>query len=198
MTTDLGAMPVLVVIDMQRAIDLPGRPARGNPDLDANALRVIAAFRAAGRPIIHVRHDSVDAESWFRPDHPGNAFRPGFAPGPGEGLVVKSVNAAFIGTDLDLRLRRLGATTVVCCGWASDMCVSTTIRVGANMGWDMVCVADACDCSDLPDPFGDGIIPAKEVHRVHMATLAADFCRLVTAEEVETCLRSWKTPSIVS
>lgn len=182
MTIPEGA--VLVVIDMQAAIDLPGRPARGNPALDANALAVIAAFRAAGRTVIHVRHDSVEPTSWFRPGHPGNALRPGFEPAPGEALVVKSVNAAFIGTDLDLRLRRLGATEVWCLGWATDMCVSTTLRVGANMGWDMVMVADACDCCDLPDPFGDGVIPAAEIHRVHVATLAADFCRVVTTAEV--------------
>ncbi len=175
---------VLVVIDMQRAIDLPGRPPRGNPELDANALAVIAAFRASGRSVIHVRHDSVEPTSWFRPGHPGNALRPGFEPADGEALVVKSVNAAFIGTDLDLRLRRLGAREVWCLGWATDMCVSTTLRVGANMGWEMVMVADACDCSDLPDPFGDGVIPAREIHRVHVATLADGFCRVVTTKDV--------------
>lgn len=175
---------VLVVVDMQKAIDLPGRPHRGNPALDANGLALLAAWRRAGRPIVHVRHDSVDAGSWFRPDHPGNAFRPGFEPQAGEGLVVKSVNAAFIGTDLDLRLRRMGARRVVVCGWATDMCVSTTVRVGANMGWEMILVHDACDCSDVPDPFGGGVIAAEEVHRVHVATLAADFCRSVTTAEV--------------
>lgn len=175
---------VLVVIDMQQAIDMAGRPARGNPALDANGLAVIAAFRAAGRKVIHVRHDSAEPTSWFRPGHPGNALRPGFEPRDGEALVVKSVNAAFIGTDLDLRLRRLGATEAWCIGWASDMCVSTTIRVGANMGWDMVMVADACDCCDLPDALGEGTIPAAEIHRVHVATLAADFCRVVRTAEV--------------
>jgi nicotinamidase-related amidase len=184
----LGERPVLVVIDMQRAIDMPGRPARGNPDLDRNALALIEVFRKAGRPVIHVRHDSVEPESWFHPDHPGNRLRPGFEPGPGEALVVKSVNAAFIGTDLDLRLRRLAATSVVCCGWASDMCVSTTIRVGANIGWPMVCVAEACDCAELPDPFGPAVIPAREIHRIHMATLAADFCRLMSIEEVAAAI----------
>ena len=34
------------------------------------------------------------------------------------------------------------------------MCVSTTVRTGANMGWDMILVPDACDCFDLPDGQG--------------------------------------------
>ncbi|MFX8554435.1 isochorismatase family protein, partial [Acinetobacter baumannii] len=85
-------------------------------NLDRNGLALLAAWRAAGRPIIHVRHDSVEPGSTLRPGLPGNALRPGFAPAPGEALVTKSVNAAFIGTDLDLRLRRLGADTIVVFG----------------------------------------------------------------------------------
>ena len=170
---------VLLPIDMQKAIDLPGRPRRGNPALDENGLKLLALWREKGLPIVHVQHASVEPESWFRPGHEGYALRPGFEPRAGEALVVKSVNSAFIGTDLDLRLRRLGAKLVVCFGWAADMCVSTTIRTGANMGWEMVMVADACDCSDLPDALGDGIIPSEEIFRAHVATLAADFCRVV-------------------
>ena len=87
-------------------------------------------------------------------------------------------------TDLDLRLRRLGAKRVVCFGWSTDMCVSTTIRTGANMGWEMVMVADACDCTELPDALGRGMIPATEIHRIHVATLAAEFCRLLRTADL--------------
>jgi nicotinamidase-related amidase len=179
---------VLLAIDMQQAIDWPGRPRRGNPQLDDNGRMLLALWRGVGLPILHVRHDSVEPDSLFRPGHPGNALRPGFEPGAGEGLVVKSVNSAFIGTDLDLRLRRLGAKRVVTFGWATDMCVSTTIRTGANMGWEMVMVPEACDCCDLPDPIGGGTIAAEEIHRVHVATLAADFCRLVSVAALAAAL----------
>ena len=94
----------------------------------------------------------------------------------GEPLVTKGVNSAFIGTDLDLRLKRLGARHVVTFGISTDLCVSTTVRTGANMGWDMILVPDACDCFDLPDANG-GTIPAIEVQRAHVATLAFEFCR---------------------
>jgi nicotinamidase-related amidase len=100
-----------------------------------------------------------------------------------EGLVLKSVNAAFIGTDLDLRLRRLGVDTVVAFGFSTDMCVSTTVRVGANLGYKMVVVADACDCFDLPNPLG-GVVPAETVHAAHLATLAYDFATIVTPDMI--------------
>lgn len=180
---------VLLPIDMQRGFDAPGTPRRWNPDVYPNGLRLLAAWRAAGRPIIHVRHDSVKPGSTFAPGRPGNALRPGFEPQGDEPLVTKTVNSAFIGTDLDLRLKRLGARHVVVFGMVTDMCVSTTIRTGANMGWDMILVPDACDCFDLPDGRG-GTIRAEDIHAAHVATLAYEFCRVRTTDELTAGLRA--------
>lgn len=174
----LPATAVLLPIDMQQAFDHAPWPRRWNQDLDRNGIALLAAWRAAGRPIIHVRHDSVQDGSTLRPGQPGNEFRPGFEPAAGEALVTKSVNAAFIGTDLDLRLRRLKADTIVVFGVSTDMCVSTTVRVGSNLGHRVIVVGDACDCFDLPDGEG-GTIPAETVHRTHLATLAYEFATVV-------------------
>ena len=182
MTIDLDRA-VLLPIDMQQAFDGPPWPQRWNDEVDANGLALLAAWRAAGRPIIHVRHDSVQSGSSLAPGTPGNAFRPGFEPQRDEPLVTKSVNSAFIGTDLDLRLKRLGAKHVVAFGISTDMCVSTTVRTGANMGWDMILVPDACDCFDLPDR-QDGTIAAEDVQRAHVATLAFEFCRIMPTAEL--------------
>ena len=181
--TSLPANAVLLPIDMQRGFDEPSWPKRWNEACDRNGLALLAAWRAAGRPIIHVRHDSVENGSTLRPDHPGNAHRPGFAPQGDEALVTKSVNSAFIGTDLDLRLRRLGADTFITFGISTDMCVSTTVRMGANMGYRVILVEDACDCFTLPDGKG-GIVPAAEIHRAHVATLGVEFATVMTTEEV--------------
>ena len=174
---------VLLPVDMQQAFDGPGWPRRWNPDVDANGLTLLAAWRSAGRPIIHVRHDSITPGSTLAPGLPGNAARPGFEPQGDEPLVTKSVNSAFMGTDLDLRLKRLGARHVVVFGISTDMCVSTTVRTGANMGWDMVLVPDACDCFDLPDGRG-GTISAEQVQAAHVATLAFEICRIFGTGEL--------------
>jgi nicotinamidase-related amidase len=174
---------VLLPVDMQQAFDSSPWPRRWNDKVDANGQALLAAWRSAGRPVIHVRHDSVQPGSTLAPGQPGNRFRPGFEPLSGEPILTKSVNSAFIGTDLDLRLRRLGASSIVVFGISTDMCVSTTIRTGANMGWDMVLVPDACDCFDLPDGNG-ATIPAEEVQRAHVATLAFEFCRTASTAEL--------------
>lgn len=184
-----SAKPVLVAVDMQQAFDLPGRPRRWNVELDRNGLALLGGWRARDLSIIHVRNDSDDPASCFHPDHPGNALRSGFEPAPGETLIAKSVNSAFIDTDLDFRLRQLGAGEVVVFGMRTDMCVSSTARSGANLGWPMIVVGDACDCRDLADPFDEGIIRAEEVHRVHLATLADEFARLVMTRDLKATLR---------
>ncbi|HEY1139861.1 MAG TPA: cysteine hydrolase family protein, partial [Lysobacter sp.] len=166
---ELHARSVLIPIDVQCGFDLPPWPPRNNPSMEANALRLMDAWRNVGWPLIHVRHDSVMEGSVLAPGHPGNAHRPGFVPLEGEPLVTKSVNAAFIGTDLDLRLRRLGIATVVLFGISTDMCGSTTARVSANLGYRTIVVGDACACFDLKDADGS-VIPADQIQRAHLAT----------------------------
>ena len=174
---------VLLPIDMQQAFDASPWPRRWNERVDENGLALLGAWRKSRRPIIHVRHDSIVEGSSLHPASGGNRFRPGFEPIDGEQLLTKSVNSAFIGTDLDLRLKRLGARHVVAFGISTDMCVSTTVRTGANLGWDMILADDACDCFDLPDGDG-GVIPAETMQAAHVATLGFEFCKVLATKEL--------------
>jgi nicotinamidase-related amidase len=174
---------VLLPIDMQRGFDEASWPKRWNAACESNGRLILDAWRKVENKIIHVRHDSVVPGSTLSPQHAGNRFRDGFAPLDGEDTVSKSVNAAFIGTDLDLRLRRHQTGTVVVFGISTDMCVSTTIRVGSNMGWKMLLIEDACDCFELPAIDGT-IIPAAQVHAAHVATLKMEFCTVMSTQEL--------------
>ena len=185
---ELDTRSALIPIDVQCGFDLPPWPPRNNPAMEANALRVLDAWRRAGLSLIHVRHDSVMESSVLAPGHPGNAHRPGFVPLEGEPLVTKSVNAAFIGTDLDLRLRRLNIDTVVLFGISTDMCVSTTARVAANLGYRTIVIGDACACFDLKDADGS-VIPADAIQRAHLATLRAEFAQVEESGAVIEALR---------
>lgn len=178
---NLDPQTALIPIDVQQGFDYPPWGPRNNPAMEANGQRLLEVWRRKGWPLIHVRHDSIHAGSSLHPSHAGNAFRPGFAPRDGEAVVGKSVNAAFIGTDLDLRLRRLGVTSVVLFGISTDMCVSTTARVASNLGYRTIVVGDACACFDLTDADGHSI-RADEVSRVHLATLRAEFAEVVDTE----------------
>ncbi len=97
----------------------------------------------AERPIIHVQHVNPKAGSLFNPELPGVAIKAEATPLSGELLISKDVNSAFIGTDLEKRLRQMGATTLVIVGITTDHCVSTTTRMAGNLGFAVYVVSDA-------------------------------------------------------
>ena len=179
---NLGPRSVLLPIDNQRGFSGPLWHRHQTRAADSYGLRLLDCWRTLAFPIIHIKHDSIDPSSPLRPGHPGNAFRPGFGPLQGEGLVSKSVNAAFIGTDLELRLRRLDVQTVVLFGYSIDMCVSTTARVASNLGYRTIVVADASACADIIDAHGR--IHAADLARAHLATLNNEFADVVNTDDV--------------
>ena len=89
-------MTALLLIDLQKAIDDPSWGERNNPQAEANVARLLGAWRARGMPVYHVRHDSSEPQSTYRPGQPGHDFKPEVAPIPGEVVIAKRTNSAFI------------------------------------------------------------------------------------------------------
>ncbi|MFX9552277.1 isochorismatase family protein, partial [Acinetobacter baumannii] len=68
--------------------------------MEERIAELLAAWRKRRLPVIHIRHDSTDTSSPYRPGTPGNDFKAEVAPQLGEPVVDKRTNSAFIGTDL--------------------------------------------------------------------------------------------------
>src|SRR5919198_715246 len=153
----------LLVIDVQRAFeDADFWGARNNAECEANVGALIGAWRAAGRPLVYVRHDSVEPGSPLTPGTPGNEFMD-VVSGEPDLLVTKHVNSAFYGDpDLAGWLRATGVEAIVVCGIQTNMCCETTARVGANLGFEMSFAIDATHTFDLDDHEG-GTIAADEL-----------------------------------
>lgn len=170
----------LVLIDVQQAFDDPAWGARNNPEAEANVARLLAAWRAAAAPVVHVRHKSTSGDGGsgrFQTGTPAFDYKPEARPLPGEHEFVKSVNNAFVGTELESLLRRLGTDAVVMAGLTTDHCVSTTARMAADLGFRTTVVSDATATHDR------GEFPADVMHRTALASLAGEFAAIVSTAE---------------
>ena len=183
----LGPTAALLVIDVQRGFDDPAWGPRNNPEAEAHVARLIAAWRGAGAPVVHVHHDSPDPAGRFRLDGPGHAPKPEAAPGPGETVYRKRVNSAFIGTGLEADLRRLGIDTLVIVGLTTNHCVSTTARMAGNLDFRTLVVADATAAFERPGMDGRPR-PAEAVHDAALSDLSDEFAQIVDTAAVLAAL----------
>ena len=170
-------LPTLLVIDVQRAMDDPSRGRRNNPDFERRLAAALEGWRERGAPVIHVRHVSTDGGQFI----PGTAafeYKPEAMPLDGEAEITKNVNSAFIGTDLEERLRREGVEAVAVAGLTTNHCCSTTARMAANLGFETWVLADALAAYDCVAPDGE-LIPAETMHRAELASLNGEFAEVI-------------------
>ncbi len=173
----------LLIIDVQVGLDDPHLGLRNNPQAEQNMARLLTEWRARGRPIFHVQHMSIHPHSPLRPDQPGNAIKPIVAPQGDEPLFRKSVNNAFIGTDLEQRLRQAGVQSIVVIGLTTGHCVSTTARMASDLGFKTIVVADATAAHALRG--FDGVdYPAETIHTLSLVSLQDEFATIVTTDQL--------------
>jgi nicotinamidase-related amidase len=181
-----GDNTALVVVDVQRAIDNPRwaeAGPRNNPEAEGNIARLLAAWRAAGRTVVHVRHDSTFADSPYRPGQPGNEFKDEARPLDGEMVIAKRTNSAFVGTGLEEFIKQLGIEMLYVAGVITNNSVEATVRMAGNLGFETYLVEDACFTFSKRDYRGR-LRSADEVHAMSLANLDGEYCTVVTTAQV--------------
>jgi nicotinamidase-related amidase len=173
----------LLLIDIQQGLDDPCWGARNNPDAERNVAALLAGWRRARWPVIHVQHMSRNSLSPLRPQRPGNAFKPEAAPVPGEPVFQKVVNSAFIGTALEEHLRNAGIRSLVIAGLTTDHCISSSVRSAANLGFDVTVVGDATATHERTGPDGTHYT-ADQMHGAALASLHGEFAQVRSARDV--------------
>ncbi len=173
----------LLVIDLQRGLDDPRHGPRDNPDCESNIAALLAAWRAAGRTVIFVRHDSTRPDSPLRPGQPGNDFKAAVTGEP-DLLVTKHTNSAFLGEpDLHAWLQERGVTGVAIAGAQTNYCCEATARTAGDLGYETLFVLDATYTFDLP-AHGGGTIAASELARVTASNLRDESADIVMTAEL--------------
>ena len=173
----------LLLIDVQQGLDDAYYGVRNNPEAEQRMAELLAAWRAAGRPVIHVQHLSLEPRSPLRQDRPGHAFKAEVLPNAGEPIFQKHVNSAFIGTGLEAHLRANHIESLVVAGLTTDHCVSTTVRMAGNLGFIVTLVEDATATFDRRGPDG-AHYSADLMHRAALASLHGEFATVKSARDV--------------
>lgn len=159
----------LLMLDLQNDVIMEGgafadsgAPAHAtSQNVVENVKRLAAAVRSAGGQVIIVNHfgstgagddsDSKQNAPLFRGVREANALVPGtwgaeqvagLEAQPGDIVVQKQRHGAFSGTPLEIKLRGLGAESVIVTGAWTNMSVEMTTRQGADLGFSMVLVTD--------------------------------------------------------
>jgi nicotinamidase-related amidase len=180
----------LLVIDAQNGTCGP-KEAEARPEFyKAAALRVIPniaallkSFRNAGLEVIYTVIEDLTADGRDRSldyklsnlgfpkgSHEAQVVSE-LAPLPDEIVLPKTSSSVFNSTNIDYLLRNMGIEDVFVAGYLTDQCIDHAVKDGADRGYYMTCVHDAC---------------AAETEARHAAALQCfkGYCRTLSTEDV--------------
>lgn len=183
----------LLMIDVQKGVDVLehwGGPTgrRNNPQAETHLSALLDGWRTHGLPVLYTMHDSREARSPLKLALPTGKIKEGLEPRAGETVITKDVNSGFIGTNLELILRRRGIGRLVVAGFFTNMCVETTVRMAGNMGFDAYLAADACATSNRIG--WDGVDHDPEVvHALAVTSMHGEYCTAITTKDALDLLR---------
>src|SRR5262249_25414267 len=110
----------------------------------------------------------------------GGEIRPEFAPQPGDIVAQEHwCSSGFANTDLDLLLRRHGIHKLIVVGLIAHTCVESTVRYGAELGYEVTVVKDATTSYSDRE-----MTSALEVNMPNYAVA------IVTADEITASIRA--------
>jgi len=180
----------LLIVDVQNDFVPGGSLAVPRGDEIVPVLnRYIEAFDAAGLPVFATRdwhpadHCSFKAQGGSWPSHcvagtPGAAFARTLMLPESATIVSKATERArdaysgFAGTELEAKLRRIGALQLFVGGLATDYCVLSTVRDARALGFGVMLLTDAIRAVDVRQ--GDGARAEAEMLALGARPMALD------------------------
>jgi nicotinamidase-related amidase len=182
--------PVLLLIDLQQG--LVEAPAdwgpRSTPKLTENVVHLLQTWRSRSWPVLHIRHDDLE-----EPDNPIQAKYPDTFQAhacsvrlPSEPEFIKHKGSGFVGTQLQEELEKLekeGKRKIVVIGMDGAQCVNSTVRHGADLGFQFVVAADGCACYGMDNWRTGEQLGAEETWQAAMGMLTG-FAKVVETNKV--------------
>jgi nicotinamidase-related amidase len=160
------------------------------------AVEVVGSVEAAGRaqglleacrrktlPVIHVQHISVrPGAAYLLPGTKGSEIHESVAPRAGEPVVQKHFPNSFRETSLLEHLRENRISRLIIAGMMTYMCIDSTTRAAADLGFECSLAHDACATRSLS--FNGVAVPAASVHAAFIAGLNGLFAKVLSVDEI--------------
>lgn len=181
----LNKNSALLLVDIQKAFlekDYPGI-IRNNEDAEFICGKILKKWRTLDLPVIHVRHSSTNPESKLHKSKPGFEFNDYVIPLKTEIVLTKKVNSAFIGTNLEDVLFKGNINTLVIVGMTTNHCISTTVRMSGNLGFNTYLISDSTACYNTKGLNGE-IIDCNTIYNSALASLQEEFATVIDSKEL--------------
>lgn len=165
------ATSALVIIDAQNTYREGTMKLDGVEAALEECRTLLDRFRAAGRPVFHIQHDSgpgtpYDINEWI------GQIADIVSPSADEAVVTKHFPNSFTQTELDNLLKAAGIQNLILAGFMSHMCVNSTARGAFSLGYNATVVASATATRALPSRLSDEPVPSDQVHAAALAALS--------------------------
>jgi len=177
--------PALIIIDVQKAFlekDYPGIK-RNNTNAELVCGNILNKWRKNDLNVIHVRHSSTNPESKLHKSKPGFEFNDYVKPKNNEIVLTKNVNSAFIGTGLDEILKNLNINTLVIVGMTTNHCISSSVRMAGNLGYETFLISDSTACYNTKGLDGKEI-DCQVIFEASIASLSGEFAEIISSVEL--------------
>jgi nicotinamidase-related amidase len=168
---------VLLIIDAQREHTDGLLPLVGVEAAIEALAGLLEKARAAGAPVVHVRHQSKGRA--FNPASTGYEIVRALTPRDGETVVDKGLPNAFVGTDLAKHLTASGRKDLIVGGFMTHLCIAATVLSATDHGYMCTVAADTVATRDLPDATGGPTIGAESINHLTLAALSDRFAWIV-------------------
>jgi nicotinamidase-related amidase len=173
----------LLIIDVQEVLAEPAQGELNNPGAEETIVMLLGQWRRAGLPVFHVRYLSPRPGSPFHQGAPGTKIKASVKPLPGEPVISKHFESAFMKTDLEERLRRANLHTLVVVGFYTDQCIASTVKVANNLGFKVMVLADATATTGC-NGYNGQFYKAEDLHQVALGSLQRDGISISTANDL--------------
>lgn len=174
----------LLIIDVQNDYFTGGKMSLDRCDEALNnTIKLQRVFRQQNKPIFYIQHIKKDPKANFfargskgadlhqelLPIHPEN-----------EQVIIKHYPNSFKDTIWQSALNSGNIEQLVICGMMTHMCIDSTTRAAAELGYTPILIADACATKDLV--FQTNMVNAQAVQNAFLAALT-NFSQIIDTEK---------------